>query len=348
MPRADRRDNNFDIMRLCAAWMVLYSHAFILYYNSSDTFVEYLKYSSLSGIALNVFFVISGYLITESYLYRKDIKIFTISRILRLLPALIIVVILSIFILGAILTTKSLSEYFTDVNTYKYLRCILIFPLKYTLPGVFENNPYPGAVNGSLWTLEIEVRCYLLIALLGFCSLLRANIVFLITALCFTMNILLNIFPEYPKYILIFKYSALVNDCRLFLAFFAGSSLFFLKDKMPYNARIFLIAIFADLVAWYYLPFGQHIHILLLAYIILYVALNVKPAIKFLHGTDISYGVYIYAFPIQQTYMHYLGEDYGFLSFIIITTFTTFLFGYISWKLIEKPSLNLKKHLSRF
>ena len=343
MQRLDRKNNNFDIMRLLAAWMVLFSHSFTLYDGSSDVFVRCMQYSSCSGIALNIFFVISGYLITQSYIYRKDIKIFTISRMLRLLPGLIIVVLLSIFVLGAIVTTKPLGEYFTDVDTYKYLRCILIFPLKYTLPGVFEDIPYKGIVNGSLWTLEIEVRCYILIAILGFFSLLRANIIFLITALCFAINILLNIFPEYPRYILIFKYSALVTDSRLFLAFLAGSSLYFLKDKIPYTPKIFFIILIGDLVAWYYIPFGQYVHILLLSYIIIYVALHLKPAIKLLHGTDISYGVYIYAFPIQQTYMHYLGQTYGFSSFVVTTTIATFIFGYISWKIIEKPSLDLKK-----
>lgn len=150
---------------------------------------------------------------------------------------------------------------------------------------------------------------------------------------------------EHTKYILIFKYSALLNDGRLFLAFFAGSSLYFLKDKIPYNSDIFFIILIGDFIAWYYLPFGHYIHILLLSYMIIYVALHLKPAVRFLDGTDISYGVYIYAFPIQQTYMHYLGETYGFTTFVVITTLISFVCGYISWKMIEKPSLNFKKSL---
>ncbi|MCH9754125.1 MAG: acyltransferase [Alphaproteobacteria bacterium] len=342
----NRKDNNFDIMRLVAAWMVLYSHAFALYDDSLDVFVTSINYSPCSGIALHIFFVISGYLITQSYLYRKNIKIFTVSRLLRLLPALIVVVLLSTFVIGAIVTTKNLQEYFTDIDTYKYLNCILIFPLKYTLPGVFENNPYRGAVNGSLWTLGIELKCYIFIGVLGFFSILRANIIFIITTFCFVINILLNIFPEYPKYILTFKYSALLNDGPLFLAFFSGASLYFLKDKISYTPKLFFIILVSDIIAWYYIPFGEYIHTLLISYLIIYIALHLKPAVKFLHGTDISYGVYIYAFPIQQTYMHYLGQAYGFTSFVLTTTLVTFILGYISWKLVEKPSLDLKKQLS--
>jgi len=340
----NKKLNNFDVIRLLAAWMVLYSHSFALYDNSSE--ISLLSYDSFSGMALNAFFVISGYLITGSYIRRANLYVFLFNRMLRLLPGLIVVILTSILLLGPILTNKSIVDYFYDVNTYKYLRGILIFPLKYSLPGVFENNPYPNIVNGSLWSLEIEVKCYIAVGALGVMNLLRQNIVLVITGFCLIVYLILDYYAaSFSKYIWIFKYGNLIHGFRWFLSFFLGASLYLLKDKIPYNYFTFFIVVILDLILWYLLPLGHYYHIVLMSYLTIYIGLHSSFITKVLNGNDISYGVYIYAFPIQQIYMHYIGTKFGFVPFVALSTIISFFCGYISWIFVEKPCLYMKRNL---
>ena len=168
-----RQENNFDILRLVAAWLVLFSHSYGLYYGSTDWFHQTLGYEQASSIGLNIFFTISGYLVTASYINQPRFTSFMLKRILRIVPGLFVVLALSALIMGPLVTTLPLSTYFTETATYKYIRGALVFTIKYFLPGVFADLPFPAAVNGSLWTLKIEARCYLLIGILGAFSLLN-------------------------------------------------------------------------------------------------------------------------------------------------------------------------------
>jgi peptidoglycan/LPS O-acetylase OafA/YrhL len=171
-----RQVNNFDLIRLFAAALVVFSHSCIL----TDGNYSHEPLSILTGgsyalgrIAVDIFFVISGFLITMSFESTNSLPNFLWKRCLRIFPALIVLLFLTTFIIGPIATALPLHEYFSRDDTYAYLTNVRLFRLQYSLPRVFENNPYPNAVNGSLWTLAYEFVCYLLVAILGVLGILK-------------------------------------------------------------------------------------------------------------------------------------------------------------------------------
>lgn len=126
---------------------------------------------SLPSLAVDLFFVASGFLVTASYCQRNDFYAFTEARLLRIFPGLIVAVLLCVFVVGPISTTASLSDYFASPSTFSYFKhnVFLLNGIQFDLPSVFTSNPYPGSVNGSLWTLPIEFWMYVFVAVLGGC-----------------------------------------------------------------------------------------------------------------------------------------------------------------------------------
>jgi len=137
-----------------------------------------------------IFFVISGFLIAMSWEKKKNVVDFALARVLRIYPAVIVVVLLSVIILGPLLTTKSICEYFNNNLTKLYIQDITLFRMYYYLPGVFEFNP-TSSINGSLWTLPYEFTCYIF---LGFLGLIKALIKKKIMLICFVLLILIHFF----------------------------------------------------------------------------------------------------------------------------------------------------------
>ncbi|MEF9978673.1 MAG: acyltransferase, partial [Thermomonas sp.] len=150
--------NNFNLIRLFAAWLVIYGHAWAITGSAGGDIVTWLtQFKFAGGVAVDVFFFISGFLIAAS-LERNDVRSYLASRALRILPALVACVALSVFVLGPLLTTAT--EYWRDPRTWDYLWAnATLWSTRYGLPGVFASLPR-DAVNGSLWTLPIEARLY--------------------------------------------------------------------------------------------------------------------------------------------------------------------------------------------
>lgn len=343
---ANRENNNFDFFRLIAAVSILYGHAFVLYDGSKDP--SFFGYDSISNIALSVFFVISGYLITSSYINRGVVSMFLLRRFLRIIPGISVVLLISAFILGPVLTKLSLYEYFGDRDVYRYLLGVFIFPLKYSLPGVIHDNPYPNVINGSLWSLKVEVLCYLMIAVVGKLGLLEKRFVLCSTILCFLVYVFLDTSSGVHITPVLFKYGNFIFAFRWILTFLIGSVIYLWDYKIDIKSRTFVLLIILDLVSWYFIPFGKYFHIIISSYIIIYMCVHTYRCSRVIRGLDMSYGVYIYAFPIQQIYMHYIGSKYGFISFVLLSILASFICGYFSWKFVEKPFMSFKpKNIGR-
>ena len=151
------RKNNFDIIRFLASLMVVWFHSYplTLGITGGTDQLAFLTGGQVTfgGLAVMIFFIISGFLITMSYDRSNDLTKFTKARILRIFPGVIFVVLLSTFVLGPLVTNIELKEYLTNFQTYKYLLAMSLYKMQYALPGVFETNVYQISVNGSLWTL---------------------------------------------------------------------------------------------------------------------------------------------------------------------------------------------------
>ncbi len=166
---APARKTYFDLLRLGAAAAVLFSHSYAVVGRGEPG----LGSQSIGNIAVLVFFAISGFLIAGSWRSEPRLPLFLAKRTLRIMPALLAVLLLSAFALGPLASSVGLGTYLSDLSVYRYVGASAVVHTTYRLPGVFADNPMPGVVNGSLWTLRHEVLCYLMIAGLGFAGLLR-------------------------------------------------------------------------------------------------------------------------------------------------------------------------------
>jgi len=325
------KKNNLDFIRFVAAVMVIFSHSFDLNTVVSEPLEVISNYRfSFGSMAVAIFFIISGILITQSFQRSSSLYTFTASRVLRIFPALITVTILTIFLLGTIVTSHDLRSYFSDVRTFTYLQNISGLKLQYELPGVFEHNPYPKTVNGSLWSLRYEIICYCLVVIIGF--ILRKKYVLPLIGLL----IMVLIFEEklFDVTMIYFFIGALTYIFRKYISLSVGFALL--------STIIFLTNIYFNINR----PITFIINGLSLGYLIIYLGFfNTKYLQNFTKNGDYSYGIYIYAFPIQQLLyfrFNHLTPIYCFL----ISTVITIPLAMLSWHLVEKRALALKQRLT--
>ena len=157
--------NNFDLLRLLAAISVLVSHSFSLTHSPDEPYYKYLGgYDTGGGIAVSVFFVISGFLVTRS-LQSRSVENYLLARVLRILPALALVTLFETFVVGPIFFHGTLRQYFAS-GALDHLLNMFVFFMRLTIPGVFTDLPHPG-MNGSLWSIPAECTFYLLLPFLG-------------------------------------------------------------------------------------------------------------------------------------------------------------------------------------
>ena len=226
--------NNINTLRFLGAFFVLFGHTFALCYGpraGEDPISELIKgataYSAgLPGVGVAMFFVLSGYLVTRSYENRHNLLLYVEARVLRIFPALWVTLLLTMLVLGPLVSTLESSAYFTHQGTWKYFWYnAKLFPdVSYRLPGVFLENPRAGGVNGSLWTLPVEVRMYAIVALLGVVGALRKRMVFNIVALLIAAWYFL--LPEH--FLLLHK----LGHARLGLYFLLGALFYMNRDKL--------------------------------------------------------------------------------------------------------------------
>lgn len=338
-----RHTNNFDLLRLIAAATVLFSHCYALTgHAGSEPFAAFTDLDTGGGLAVTVFFAISGYLITGSCLNSKGVADYLIKRVLRLIPCLAVCITVTIFILGIFFSTLPTWDYLSNPVTAAYWHNVWLY-IHYSLPGVFEQNAYPVAVNGSLWTLPIEALMYLIALLLGMARALNARAMVVFLGICW-----LAYFRGIPALSLqdvawagIFP----VAESAKLLCIFFGGSLLYIHDKQGLTRTdLAILALFA-LVAVRGSNAVLAAYIMLSPVIVLALSfLPIGPVSQICKNADISYGVYIYAFPVQQALVSLLGNDVPPLTLFCHSLPVTCLLALLSWHFVEKPSLSLKKH----
>ena len=159
-----KENNNLDIFRVVAAFMVIYGHAYALLPvgGQKDFVVRLLVFDYSGSLAVKIFFFLSGLVVTNSLIEKKDVRQFVVSRVFRLWPALVVVLAAWAFILGPIFSTSSFQEYFSNSTVYEYFFRGLLMDIHYDLPGVFQGNVFKSA-NGSLWSIPFEVYAYIVL-----------------------------------------------------------------------------------------------------------------------------------------------------------------------------------------
>lgn len=164
-----RDNNNLDLIRVLCAYFVIYAHAFVLSPSDGSNDILYkltsLGYVSFGGVAVKTFFLISGLLVTNSLLSNGNIAKYISSRFFRVYPAFFVTVLISTLLIGPFMSNLSLSDYLSSREVWGYITKTLKFDVQYNLPGVFESNNL-RAVNGSLWTIPMEVKAYFYLLLI--------------------------------------------------------------------------------------------------------------------------------------------------------------------------------------
>lgn len=335
--------NNFDFLRLAAAISVWYGHCYALT-GRDDPLSGTIPFESFGSLGVTVFFIISGYFVTMSYDSRNNFLSYMRNRVLRIMPALCAVVLASILILGPAMTTLSPPSYFIDPMTWHYLKSALVFPLQYDLPGVFRHNPNT-AVNGSLWTLQHEVRLYFIIAILGVLGILRPRLMLVLLLALISIRIYGLIYtPDARTPVLTVRWSKLELAIRLASQFACGSLLYLARDSLTLRKEYFLIAILiiAAIIFWPN-PAGNLIFDVAFSYAVIYLGFLKLPLLPSVstYG-DFSYGMYLYAFPIQQMCIHLLGTHTDLTTLMLISFPLMLLCAVLSWYFVEKPALTHK------
>lgn len=342
--------NRFDFLRLLAAWLVLLNHSYPLSgLPATDIISRWIRFDSSGGLAVAIFFSISGYLVTISAGKSKSIADFIYRRGIRIFPALILACIFCIFIVGPLTTRLSATDYFSNPSTWSYFVTATGFRISYFLPGVFESNPFKFAVNGSLWSLAIELQCYVVLVLLWvlpFGMRAKAMIaVFLLGILLITRSAL-SITDPWQTHLGLNHY-----DVKYGLMFALGAALAAWHELISSKGWQGLGAVgFIFLCTAWSIPDGI---IQLTLYTVgmpaftLWLALwgTLLPKIPEIAG-DLSYGTYLFAFPVQQSLTHFHFSVLGISTYILYSTVITFSLAYISWHYIEQPAMKFKYRLA--
>ncbi len=334
----DREQNNFDFLRFLAAAAVVLGHCYWLSGIGHAEPVRLFTGSMDSAdIAVNLFFVMSGFLIAASWQNSRSAADFALKRALRIFPALSASVLLTVFIVGPVATQLSLKDYLLDSQTLRYLSNIALMT-QFHLPGVFVDNPFPETVNGSVWTLPYEVMMYTALLLMGLLKLFGR-----IALVVLPLALVVAHFHVMPG--LGIDSDVLRKSTRLGMFFFAGTALYLFRSSLPWNWKVALALLALSLLSagtelWLY------VHVLTLPYLTIYLAHLKLPALsRFGKYGDYSYGLYIYSFPLQQLLMYWLGPELPLPAFMAISLTASIAVAALSWHLIESPALRLKRYL---
>lgn len=344
--RATRSKNNFNILRFLAASFVIVSHGFELPTGITQRDIAFtLTGRTLSWYAVNVFFVISGYLIFVSWQRKPSLILFFRARFLRLIPGLFTMLLITVPTLGVAFSILPLSHYITDTQTIKYfLGCLSIVFVKYELPGVFTANPL-RAVNGSLWTLRYELLCYVGIAAAGCVGLFKLpHLRKMILLVGIVLSSMLLIWLDATGYGQSNDTLGMLYELeRLSMCFLLGSLYSEFEGRIPIKFTV-LIGLLALMILLVRTSLFAPVANVATAYATIWLAFI--PSGKWIQWTrsapDYSYGIYIYAFPIQQALIS-LMPGISPAANISLGFFFTLIFAAASWHVIESPALSLKR-----
>lgn len=327
--------NNFDFVRMAAAFAVLYSHQFAL----SGRPEPIVLGGSFGGWGVLVFFAISGYLIAGSWERDPHLWRFGVRRFLRLWPGLMVAVLIVVVVLGPLVTALAPQAYLSAAPTWQFFQAVTLLSFTPYLPGVFEGNPIPNSPNGSLWTIPIEVRCYVVIALMGALGVMRRR---WLSSMGFAAFVLWFFFLWGTGYD-----DPLRMPMQMGMAFAVGAFLSTWRRLwLPRRLWIVPLAVIMFLALWF--SGLQELSITIgLATGAVVVGVASTPVLRrFGRFGDMSYGFYIYAFPVQQTLIWVDGNQVSALHGLWDATVITAILALLSWHCVEKPALRWKDRLA--
>ncbi|MFK5598968.1 acyltransferase family protein [Methylobacterium sp. HMF5984] len=330
-----RPHNGFSGLRLALALAVVVSHAFsVTNGNALDEPLARATGFTLGEHAVNGFFAVSGFLVTMSF-DRRGLVDYLIARTLRILPGLVAATLVVALVLGAAMSTLPLGEYLRDGGVWRFVRGTLTtFKSNASLPGVFPDNPYRSPL-GTVWTLKYETLCYLGVAAAGLVGALRTRLVVPLIAAGFAIALLIADarHPDLPK--------GLETALRLPLIFAIGAALYAGRASVRLSVVPLAILALSCLLARH-TPLYRTLLFTAEGYGAIWLGLSPWLARKaFDPAADLSYGIYLYGWPVQQS-LHASWPGASPALLLIPALALTIPVAAASWYAIERPALRLK------
>lgn len=337
-----RAPNAFTLLRFLAATLVVIGHTDPILGRPERELLG----ASYGAIAVDTFFVMSGYLIAAAWQRRSSAWQYARNRALRIVPGYAGVVAVTVLVLGPLLTTLPLDTYFRSETTWRYLANPTFTTMRFDLPGVFERNPLPQVVNGSLWTLPIEALMYVALPLLGLAGLLHRRRLLLVLAALAAVKY----FGEerlVAGQVTILGVMPAANALGFGIFFVLGALAWLWSDMLVLRGGV---AAGLWLVTWMLQPStaGRVVFAGALAYTVLLAArCPWRWACGFGQRRDLSYGLYLCAFPIQQCIALAGGRDMSLVLHFVLSWLLALGCAALSWRWIERPALTLKGRAAR-
>ena len=340
-----QRTNAFDALRIGAALAVLFSHSFPIVGLAEPTLAS--AGLTLGTLSVGMFFCLSGCLVGRSWDRDPNIGRFTARRALRIFPGLIVSVAFTTFVVGSIATQLTGSQYFSSIESWGFfLSNALMIGGVLDLPGAFESNPLRAA-NGSLWTLRYEVLMYALLVAVAKIAPLRLTgkfmfLVFLGSWLGLTALELSRLQVPLPLVWRIGLEIDAVHVARLGTFFFGGVAI--QKLERAGAADRFLAAALWVIVAFAPTKTAANLTLAFaVPYSMMVLAYGLPKFLRWKGSQDWSFGVYVYAFPIQQLVaIWYFKHQLTWFASTAIALCMTLACAAISWHVVEKPALAFK------
>lgn len=337
----DPKRNNFDALRLVAAFTVLLSHSYSLTGAKWEPVSYYLEQGYGGTLAVSAFFVISGFLIARS-VQSHDMARYVAARFLRIMPGLFFVTLVETVLIAPLFYHGPIQQYFSNF-ALAHMRNIFVFGEDPAIAGVFTGLPYPY-VNGSLWTLPVESLFYMLLPFLVLATGKRRWIVLAVFAASLAAEPLARWYGLDDQHFggFLFRTVRLFAVTQLLSYFLAGVVAWLYRDRIPCNwgwLALCLLLLFAarDSMA---LPLTQK---LCLPYAVLCIGLRgqVGTALKRRIG-DLSYGVYLFSYPILNVVISLGRQQLSPEAVAAIAAPVTLAIAWVSWTLVERPALAFK------
>lgn len=342
------KNNAIGFMRTFFALLVILHHAYPLGGYTADHLTRLsLGQSSFGSFAVNGFFILSGYLIAASFISSKSLARYSWHRFLRIMPAFWVALIVVAFFFAPLMSylqVGSLDNFRLsgDRSAISYVKDNSLLDMKqYDISGLTSKLPWPNAFNGSLWTLIYEVTAYFLVAALGVVGILKKRSLYMLAMVAFIYILYILSIAVPGSLDRIAQPLADPQAIKLMLMFFVGSIWYLFKDSIVMSNKIAVFAVIIALFA-YRNNFWLIIEPAIFSYLIFYFSMML-PFKNFDRKADFSYGIYIYAFPVQQLLaqlsVHKIAGPY---FFAIVAAALTLPFAIASFYLIEKPALRYK------
>lgn len=326
-----KKSNNLQFIRFVAAIAVILSHSFSISGTGREFFDSVTDGTlSLGGISVSVFFVCGGYLIMKSARRNSTFSGYFSARAKRIFPPLWLTVIVSI-VWGGAISLIPLKEYFMSAQTYKYLLNGVLIPV-HGLPGVFESNPYGSTVNGALWTLSVEFVCYIMCFAVAKMHLDSKKRYLLLSPLAVAAIVAERFLPP-----------IIASAVRPSALFFIGMGYCIFEDKIELNVFAAAASAVAFAVTVYLEVPDVGVYIFL-PYILFTLSFGI-PQLPGIFGKlgDISYGIYLWGFPVQQSVVSFVGQMNPYVNFAV-SALIAILLGTITYYLTEKPFIKGAKN----